>query len=142
MHWHLHCFADFQFGPQSGWFVECARKNINLDCFDLDRNRLVCGCRAAKFFVVFEFGPRSGSRMWRFGPRSGFSVPCQKSPHITQKISEPKQPTDDRTTWPRSPWVVLTTCQKREKSLGPMSHSCANLQIRAVIQRAIVAGLQ
>ena len=66
----------------------------------------------------------------------------KKSPHITQKISEPKQPTDDRTTWPRSPWVVLTTHQKRKKSLGPMSHSCANLQIRVVIQRAIAAGLQ
>ena len=39
----------------------------------------------------------------------------KKSPHITQKISEPKQPTDDRTTWPRSPWVVLTTCQKAKK---------------------------
>ena len=65
----------------------------------------------------------------------------KKGPHITQKISEPKQPTDDRTTWPRSPWVVLTTYQKRKKSLGPMSQSCANLQIRVVIQRAIVAGL-
>ena len=65
----------------------------------------------------------------------------KKGTHITQKISEPKQPTDDRTTWPRSPWVVLTTYQKRKKSLGPMSHTCANLQNRAVIQRAIVAGL-
>ena len=65
----------------------------------------------------------------------------KKSPHITQKISEPKQPTDDRTTWPRSPWVVLTTCQKRKKSLGPMSHSCANLQIRRLSTGAIVAAL-
>ena len=74
-----NCFADFQFGPQSGWFVEHARKNINLDCFDLDRNRLVCGFRAAKLFVVFEFGPRSGSRMCGFGPRSCFSISCPSS---------------------------------------------------------------
>ena len=64
-----------------------------------------------------------------------------KFKHITQKISEPKQPTDDRTTWPKSPWVVLSTYKERKKSLGPISHSCANLQIRGVIQRAIVAGL-
>ena len=65
----------------------------------------------------------------------------KNSPHINQKISEPKQPTDDRTTWPKSPWVVLSTCKGRKKSTGPMSHSCANLQIRRLSTGAIVAGL-
>ena len=52
----------------------------------------------------------------------------KKSPDITQKISEPKQPMDDRTTWPKSPWMVLSTYKERRKSIGPISHSCANLQ--------------
>ena len=51
-----------------------------------------------------------------------------KFKHITQKISEPKQPTDDRTTWPKSPWMVLSTYKERRKSIGPISHSCANLR--------------
>ena len=46
----------------------------------------------------------------------------KKIPHIIQKISEPKQPTDDWTTWPRSPWVVLTTYQKRNILWANVAH--------------------
>ena len=41
-----------------------------------------------------------------------------KFKHITQKISEPKQPTDDRTTWPKSSWMVLSTYKERRKLIG------------------------
>ena len=61
-----------------------------------------------------------------------------KFKHIIQKASEPMQPTDDRTTWSKSPWMVLSTYKERRKTIGPISHSCVNLRQTT---GAIVAGL-
>ena len=65
-----------------------------------------------------------GSKIEIYAQNSAFLR--KNSPHINQKISEPKQPTDDRTTCPKSPWMVLSTYKERKKSIGPMPHSCAN----------------
>jgi len=44
---------------------------------------------------------------------------------------------DDRTTWPKSPWVVLSTYKERKKSRANL----AQLREPATTARLIVAGL-
>ena len=69
---------------------------------------------------------------------SALSSMCQFW-HITQKVSGPRQPTDDQTAWPKSPWVVLSTHKERRKSIEPKNFTKTNLR---QTRRLIVAALQ
>ena len=65
----------------------------------------------------------------------------KQSPHITLKISELKQPMDNRTRWLKSPWMVLSTC-KGQKNRSDQSRTAARTyRFRRETTGSIVAGL-